>query len=193
MSKYEMDFSNAPEGATHYRIYDHFSNYCEWYKLDNALEGYYWAKGFEKWIERSYGSHNDGMIKIPETTEWDEEGLPPVGSKVWFSDCGSYEGIWPDGLNTKGCEVEIIAHHAASGFVDVAVFRFRSEASASEFYYVGQAIAKCFRPVLTDEQKAAKERDEVIKVMKDTICEYDHLHDIAVALYKAGYRLQEQE
>ena len=193
MSEYEVDFSNSPEGATHYRVYGGVVGYFEWYKLDNTLAGYYWSKRFEKWIERPCSAHNAGLIKIPETTEWDGEGLPPVGSKVWFSDCAPYEVIWPDGLNAKGCEVEIIAHHAASDFVDVAVFRFRSEASASEFYYVGQAIAKCFRPVLTDEQKAAKERDEVIKVMKDTICEYDHLHDIAVALYKAGYRLQEQE
>jgi hypothetical protein len=68
----EIDWSKAPEGATHY------NHTCsDWYKV-GSHEPFFWTgRGWAParfWVDRKHD-----CIQRPTTPSWSGEGLPPVG------------------------------------------------------------------------------------------------------------------
>lgn len=126
----EIDWSKAPEGATHY--HPGGDGYVEhWIK-----PGFFCVTSFEKdgWIK---SSKDDLRLAIARPVCWTGEGLPPVGTV-----CEMQDGV---GAWTK---VEIFASHFeyAHGWDDNKRISYFSN------------FPHEFRPVRTPEQIAAEAR-----------------------------------
>lgn len=160
-----VDWSKAPEGATHYKGGAH----PNWrMQKDGVWQA--WVSGKKEWIAIAdpmpelYRPIDDGPA-----AEWAGEGLPPVGAAVeWFSAVYGWLGgrvVGHDGA------VAVISHNDC---------------------YTGCHLHEV-RPIRTPEQLAAEARERAINEMRH-IAEHD-AHSRAVdygALYDAGYRKQEQ-
>jgi hypothetical protein len=129
-----IDWSKAPEGATHGRkTYAGF----DWYKV---VDGNFCCSSRHGHWEPAVTSMSMCEIR-PIATEWMGEGLPPVGTVCEIN----YAEEW------MRCEViyhfNARAEMVAAAIVDIGDVRT-----------VTQAIAECFRPIRTAEQIAADER-----------------------------------
>ncbi|MBD1590284.1 hypothetical protein [Pseudomonas typographi] len=163
----EINWSKAPEGATHFDPVD--QNFLR--VLDYALLLYNSSRGWTVPIY-TYGTTisecKRALIKRPQ---WDSQGLPPVGEHVHIYDP---EGVLMYGAGEDG---EVIAY-----IEDTAVVRMS--------YGLGCFTAKHLR---TAEQIAKEEREKVIcDIARATgLRARDGVVEIATALYEAGYRKQE--
>lgn len=187
----EIDWSKAPEGATH-----KYPGGC-WYKVD-IKEIFVWIGG--RWAgpcsRKKYeddGSLSKMIARNPEV-QWSGEGLPPVGVVCEFHGGeGDPQDPWHPSLK-DGAEVTVIAHYNNMG-TDVAVFTFLDSRELVYGMQVDQADDSCFRPIRTQEQIAAEEREKAVSEMaiialaggNDVIPKIwlDRLHE-------AGYRKQVQ-
>ena len=162
-----VDWSKAPEGATHYVAG------CGFFKTD--LAGWFVCDDGEKvWRKTLYESPENfswwgNAVQRPAAPQWNGEGLPPVGAVVeWLSPVYGWLGgrvVGHDGA------VAVISHNDG---------------------YTGCHPHEA-RPIRTPEQLAAEAREKAINEMRH-IAEHD-AHSRAVdygALYDAGYRKQEQ-
>ena len=160
-----VDWSKAPEGATHYKGGVHPN-----WRMQKDGEWHAWVPGQKEWIAISdpmpelYRPIDDGP-----TAEWNGEGLPPVGAVVeWLSPVCEWLGgrvVGHDGM------VTVVSHNDG---------------------YTGCHPHEV-RPIRTPEQLAAEARERAINEMRH-IAEHD-AHSRAVdygALYDAGYRKQGQ-
>lgn len=114
--------------------------------------------------------------KVKGKTEWDGEGLPPVGAK---------------------CEARALTNISEFKWIEVKV-EFISEKGV--FLTSNELTGGCiglpfkyveFRPFRTPEQIAAKERENAVKEMMETVCKgspWTLSADAAAKLYDAGYR-----
>lgn len=145
----DIDWSKAPEGATHYDPLDN-----NWLRqvVGKALV---WCGGGTGWGEKTWQYNNDlSTIRrlIVRALPWSGEGLPPVGT-VCENNNGSY---W--------VKVLIVAHDIVDG-ENRAVFRFAGEGMES---YYGEPASE-FRPIRTADQIAAEERKNGIRAMMGAI------------------------
>jgi len=106
--------------------------------------------------------------------EWNGEGLPPVGLDVYVDHTHAGGGL---------TAVKILAHTQARK-LQCAVYQAGDE--------VSYASSGCFKPIPTDEQIAAEERDAEIKDLMIILGKVPSAYykDIAEAIQKAGYRKQ---
>lgn len=168
----KIDWSKAPEGASHYVIGWGF------FKLD--LAGWFICGDGEKvWRKTPYQSPDNfswwgNAVERPSTQSWSGEGLPPVGVVCEFKSPSS--GGW--------LKARIIF---VSAWTVVLYVFFEHD----EHCYSVSAFEKGnlqFRPIRTHEQIAADEREAAVNGM---LC-YDALggsrRGLAEALYDAGYR-----
>ena len=129
-----IDFSAAPEGATHYNPK---ARTVFWYKKTrmgfDQLKAGRWTKSHDK------QSVIDGLVAI-HANDWDGEGLPPVGTVC--------EGI--DGCS-RWIKCRIIHHTIQDPPRAMAVWGV--DESAGAFFHG-------YRPILTAEQRAAAEERE---------------------------------
>lgn len=161
----EVDWSKAPDGATHY----------------NAKCGYTWLKetpasyfNGDVWIKyREYCSNAKNHIKnaVKRPQGWDGVGLPPVGTVCEYR---VNKGEW------VSCEV---LQHTLCSNGDVEVF-----VSLKNSWGYSSAPDR-FRPIKTPEQFAAEERTLAINEM----CEVASKRStkgltLMESLYDAGYR-----
>lgn len=134
MNTEEIDWSKAPEGATH----------CNptatepWRKCEGAA-WYYFSSG--KWIEFLCPTTSDYIKRPAASTAWNGTGLPPVGTVCEMCDD---EGAWHRST--------VIANGVDRG-VPTAI------GQADDTLLWCQADHHC-RPVRTPEQIAAEERDK---------------------------------
>jgi len=184
-----VDWSEAPEGATHW---------------DSAELGFmrpsltvgdwdYFAVG-DKWT--LYGRINNqirsDMVTRPVT--WDGEGLPPVGTVCEISLKSSIDKHAVDIERYKshaGKKVEIVAHHDIGGGCRAAVYAYSND-FAFEYHSL---IEGHFRPIRTAEQIEADEREEAaIELAYVATGHRDRSKDcwisLAKVIYDAGYRKQ---
>lgn len=168
----QIDWSKAPEGATHF---------CgdTWYTHGND-HWHYWSPSANQWFQTPYASPENfswwGASEAhPAATEWNGEGLPPVGTVCWY-------GVGTD-------ERRIIAHIDQGE--EAGYYRFLAMGQAGEMGGIVVAIADCFKPIRTPEQiatearnKAAAEMSEATRGAKDWNEAFKMLHD-------KGYRLFE--
>lgn len=162
----EIDWSKAPEGATHYDT--DFDLFCN-------ENGYWRPSGI--WVsdnkQNEWGTHR----YVARPVAWTGEGLPPVGAAC------EVKNYINDGWDRVD---EVLAHTTIKGAV-VAVFKCDDRV----FY----SPADAFRPIRTPEQIAAEEREkEVDALCYDIVSHYEapkmseHYLGLAKALHAAGYR-----
>jgi len=159
-----IDWSKAPEGATHY-----VQESGHWYMVAVDAAKYWnpwtsmWANS-ELWEKRVMNA-----IPRPQPTPWSCEGLPPVGEVCEMQDDKS-----------EWVKVTIIANHA--GFA-------HGWDSVHECAYFSPHLCE-FRPIRTTEQIAADEREAAILEMEKICRSGDFGGGGLAALYDAGYRKQ---
>lgn len=163
MSTENVDWSKAPEGATHwapakgmmcasFMKYEGGKWYCE------TVSGRNWTAD---------NTNDDHTRYIARPTAWTGSGLPPVGTVC----------EWRQGLQWE--RIEILAYNGLDAWI-------RQESGRG--LIVGN-IAN-LRPLRTPEQIEAEERDKAIEALRaDTDWILDHAS--AQAVLAAGYRKTE--
>ena len=112
------------------------------------------------------------LIERPANAEWSGEGLPPVGTmvEVHYSDQAPYEAL-------------VVAEHLGE------VVLWIGNGARTNYWRCDPAW---LRPILTPEQRAAKERDEAVAAMLGIAGQVgiagDAITSVAEALYAAGWR-----
>lgn len=169
----DIDWSKAPEGATHAGI----GNIICWYK-DVTAEGFQWRNaGMSHWVT-GYGLPSTVLQERPSPA-WVGLGVPRVGTGLEFlsSDLGDF---WCEGtVSYVGPKFIVVTYaHPTAG-----------ESEACMNHTIAEPpLSTRIRPVRTPEQK----RLDAIDVMcKD--CGYDGggaSFYTCAGLYDAGYRKQ---
>lgn len=184
----KIDWSKAPEGATHYCLGStdgtHWRDYSE-----QAAK--YWIDG--EWRQHPFTSAGClecgiGHVERPAAPTWNGEGLPPVGTVCQVTKNNKHEFL----TQFNGKHVRIVAHDDSAPGNPVAVFRVLGETKRTEADYHG-LVASCFEPLKTAEQIAAEEREKAITemaVLMDRDPNSDYIRMRAGILYDAGYRKQ---
>lgn len=117
---------------------------------------------------------HDRIYAAPQPVEWDGKGLPPVGTYVEVHRKGRNPG-----------EGMVVAEHMGEPVVWLG----------NKDY--ARMSVDWLRPILTPEQRAAKERDEAVAAMLDSsgLGAYDNVtvQQVCEALHAAGWRKTEGE
>lgn len=160
-----IDWSNAPEGATHYQnSSDDFA--FRWLDMNSGEFGSVWHEGKWKFRFRDYRDMGAILVARPEPA-WTGEGLPPVGPVEYKSNDGWRAG---ECLALKG---------------DYAVIWV----SRGNVFAVSKYDTAALRPIRTDEQIAAEEhRKAVEQLAADT--DWILPKEACEAVLAAGYRKQ---
>ena len=162
-----VDWSKAPEGATHWMPESRHWREGFWKREGDAnyfFEGGEWAFSGAK----PFG--HPALVERPAAPQWNGEGLPPVGASVeWFSPVYGWLGG------------RVVGHDGT-----VAVISQNDGYTGCHLHEV--------RPIRTPEQLAAEARekaiDEMVSVSPLIDGEWSKL--VCTALYDAGYRKLEQ-
>ena len=166
----KIDWSKAPEGATHHMA-ESSTDYECWLKKQGAKWLYMRMNG-KAWMKAVIDDDSLRTITERPSPAWSGEGLPPVGVVCECHLPGELTN------NYSWVEAKVIWHN---GPTECAVVRSTSR------------LAWCdeFRPIRTPEQIAADEREAAIEHMIRTYLDgaKDHRGGIR-ALYDAGYRKQ---
>ena len=143
-----IDWSKAPEGATHYA--EVASGRACWYMVKSESE-YAYAYQYEdfscgRWTNGGRVPRHQPLIERPKKQEvWNGEGLPPVGAKCEVDHGGRV--FWDI--------VTIIAHHGKKAIYE--------DPHGHHQYLWG--LAGDFRPIKTAEQLAEEEREDAANKM----------------------------
>jgi len=167
----KIDWSKAPADATHYQAATHGVFEC-WLKPGHAVRV---SRGEPDWREDDYADDliATSAIKRP----WSGEGLPPVGVVCEFKSPSS--GGW--------LKARIIF---VSAWTVVLYVFFEHD----EHCYSVSAFEKGnlqFRPIRTNEQNAADEREQALQAACDVVgCQVGSIYgvDVVKKLIDAGYR-----
>ena len=195
----EIDWSEAPEGATHFGVENEFY-FSAWYKVEGEQilayteDGSMWREATDSCVFPKVSS----LSARPE--QWSGEGLPPVGTVCEFAGGTPCPDDPFDKDLREGMQVKIIAHFKSGDFT-LAAFTFDPENPDRGMVQVEQGNFGCFRPIRTAEQIAADERLHEIRNALTAINSKVHFPNDLVrgniltaaveAMIDAGYRKQE--
>lgn len=161
----EVDWSRAPEGATHY------NTACSYPWLRDVPASFYVD---ECWVEYTSDSaywEVDFSKAIKRPQEWDDSGVPPIGTVC--------EYLWSEGKEWRKCEV-VAYYYANVVVVDV----LDNTADLVQ--------PTMIRPFKTSEQIAVEERQQAINEMYMVfVTKGRAMHGDLGVLYDAGYRKTE--
>ncbi|MCI0909609.1 hypothetical protein [Pseudomonas aeruginosa] len=165
-----IDWSKAPEGATHWepRSYDFAEG---WMRKDG--DGWsYWSEGREVWVRGvltcDVSPEREATFEARPQEAWDGQGLPPVGVE-----CEYRHMIWPE---YRRCEIRYISDESLVAYDNGQEQHYRTH-------------DMLFRPLRTPSRSLAEEREKAIEEM--CFAEETLTVKQAKALYDAGYRRQE--
>jgi hypothetical protein len=177
----QVDWSKAPEDATHYEP-DGSKYSAGWMRYYSHGEwAFYGSSG--NWVRGTKScevSRSRESTFIARPQPWNGVGLPPVGTVCEYLDALS-----------RWNQVRITAH-AELGIC------FRTQNGSGENY---AALTAQFRPIKTQAQIEADAREAEIdaiekiaaKAWRDTATGGDMIRDISAAIYESGYRLTKQD
>ena len=178
----DIDWSKAPEGATHYN--GNKSRGWRWMQKSPGGQWFFFHEGDQEWRAQG-GSFPEGEDKLVErpASAWTGTGLPPVGTVCEVDYC------------EKWCRCEVIAHFQQRKGI-VAAFTVNLGDGVKALDAFG---AEYFRPIRTPEQIAKEERKKAIEKMEPIAADAwrncqggdDMITCICVALYDSGYRKTE--
>lgn len=163
----DIDWSKAPEGATHY------NHTCfDWYKVTQIGAVFFWDG--RAWAPaRFWDDRKHDCIQRPTTPSWSGEGLPPVGVVC--------EAKWG---RTGWARCVVFAHKPnANGGTDVLV-----DVDGDWTFFDKPSM---FRPIRTPEQIAADAREQALQAACDVVgCQVGSMYGVEVVkkLIDAGYR-----
>ncbi|HBN8363697.1 TPA: hypothetical protein NH827_003875 [Pseudomonas aeruginosa] len=171
-----IDWSKAPEGATHWEPKG--TEFGEGWMKKVGNEWSYWLEGSEVWAgvwaDCFVSAEREATFEARPQETWDGKGLPPVGLMV----------EWKAGLDHDWQRVTVLAYANGDAW-------FQPEDGPS--FIVGNPAN--FRRIRTPEQIAAEERSKEcdrIFVILSSVEREGNRSDMAEALYDAGYRRQEE-
>ncbi|MBA1179582.1 hypothetical protein G7008_03610 [Pseudomonas psychrotolerans] len=185
MSTKSIDWSKAPEGATHFEAARDESEIDVFWRVKDgvALQVWRlipWRQDPGEQVETfTYGPKGcddfDASRAVPRPVSWFGEGLPPVGTVCEYN------------LGGEWVEVEVFAHRPsdANSGTD-AIFDIKPSAS-----WMYSCRPERFRPLRSPEQIAAEEREKAAKQLcVDAGSPELTAGQMAIAyrLYDAGYR-----
>lgn len=164
----EIDWSKAPEGATHWDPID--GNYLK----QIPGQAFVWQGGGTGWGSKTwqYPDQLSIMPRLVARPMWDGKGLPPVGTVCEYLGAHQYN---------EWSEVKVFAVWRNLVFVDF-IDGWRQESNPERF-----------RPIRTPEQIAAEEREKTAaQICLDAGSPELTAGQMRVAyrLYDAGYRKQ---
>ncbi|HBO9310379.1 hypothetical protein [Pseudomonas aeruginosa] len=172
-----IDWSKAPEGATHWE--PRGSLYLEGWMRKVGNKWSYWAEGRKVWVSGTPGcnvsAEREATFEARPQEAWDGQGLPPVGTvcEVKHRDIG-----W--------VRCEIVAHKSFScGGLTHAIAWIDENT-------LDQSQGLRFRQLRTPEQIAAEEREKAVGDMAMSIQGVPYQYPTLYALFDAGYRRQEE-
>lgn len=172
-----IDWSKAPEGATHWepRSYD----FAEGWMRKVGDKWSYWLEGSKVWGLSGpaccVSAEREATLEARPQEPWNGKGLPPVGTVCIVEPHNTMWGF----SSTSGYERKILAYYG-------------------EYVWLGHAetplettrIDKVdFRPIRTPEQIAAEEREKAVGDMAMSIQGVPYQYPTLYALYDAGWRL----
>jgi hypothetical protein len=176
MSK--VDWSLAPEGATHYT----YGSPDPWrdYSTNTAM---YWSTIRKEWSKMCLSSSADCLNSDvphearsqPKPWSGPEDGLPPVGSTVQVWDKEPHKFY----AKHVGKNVSILAHRVGSYGEEVAVYCVKADDGTDEYHALVEA---CFRTV----QHREDARETSIRELMD-IAQVD-CRVTAARLVDAGFK-----
>lgn len=162
----EIDFSEKPEGATHYKKDGAYAG--EFFRYENGEVQSFWTRK-NRWDQTD-------RVSIDELTQIssgvDGIGLPPIGTE-----CEAFNDHLEEWIL-----VRVIDHQ---GSTQSAVCR---EIGTDKLWW-----SDSFRPVKTEDEIAKEEKQNWCR---DTLLECGHLHPslelslLAQSMYDKGYRKQ---
>lgn len=158
MNAIEIDWSKAPEGATHFGP-ENEEWHEAWYKLDEGEWFDMLTSDGDQWGRSSCVDDERVSQMIQRPAEWNGTGLPPVGTVC--EGRGRLDGEWR--------EVVVLAHRIG-----------RAVVSFTDHERLQWCEAEELRPIRTAEQIAAEEELEEIARL--------YAEGGPAAVYDAGYR-----
>ncbi|EPM0008979.1 hypothetical protein N1H70_000052 [Pseudomonas aeruginosa] len=171
-----IDWSKAPEGATHWEPTG--PDFYEGWMKKEGNEWFYWGRGSEKWLNTlrycNVSAEREATFEARPQETWDGQGLPPVGIT-----CES----WRSGVRRI---VKILGHGDEYIFV-------REDDGRENLLSIGDG--REFRPRRTPEQIAAEERRKSILHLANLLIDSRgqcNEYSQAEAIFDAGYRRQEE-
>lgn len=173
-----IDWSKAPEGATHWE--PRGSLYLEGWMRKVGNKWSYWAEGRKVWVSGTPGcnvsAEREATFEARPQEAWDGRGLPPVGTV-----CEYKHMIWPE---YRPCEIRYMSEESLVAY----------DNGQEQFYRTCDML---FRPVRTLEQIAAEEREKAALEMAALMSGHedrskDCFKVLGEILYDAGYRRQEE-
>lgn len=182
-----IDWSKAPDGATHYGHENSDYHACWYIVEENRLAAMHAnSKGASfAWRDIDHEDRNEIIPRlIPRPATWGGEGLPPVGCTVTLSDDGFR--VFDAYRAMLGVDVTVVAaFKSPTGFDMIACA-------------IPDGLCGCFRadmarPVKTPEQIAAEEREKELEAMFKIYRDAGEFRAGLSALYDAGYRKQEDK
>lgn len=180
-----IDWSKAPEGATHWE--PRGSLYLEGWMKKVGNKWSYWAEGRKAWISGTsacnVSAEREEAFEARPQEAWDGQGLPPVGTV-----CIVYPHNTQWGFNsTAGHERKVLAYHG--DFVWLGTENEALEATRTD--------KVDFEAIHSPEQIAAEEREKAISEMLDLYINNGAYwpmtsKQFCEILFDAGYRRQEE-
>ncbi len=168
----EIDWSNAPEDATHYNEVNNM-----FYKLDIELRYNYWSAYRKEWVQAGFPcEYVSNFHERVITTQWNGKGLPTVGTV-----CNILT------FDSRDIPVEVLSVGDTRVFV-------RNVNTGEELAPYLEGVT--FSVIKTQEQIAAEEREKALDKMYGIITSIerkDNKNDMVEALYDKGYRLTKTE
>lgn len=166
MQASDIDWSKAPEGATHWEP-DSDAFEPSFMRKRNGVWECFWL---DEWMDARIDDEGRVERFIPRPAAWDGTGLPPAG-----------------------CEIEY--HSPSRGWQPgeyIGQFNGQMVIGCRETGVIGYCPAEIVRPIRTPEQIAADERERAVDAMMETFvvtgCKKSILRGACLALYDAGYR-----
>ena len=168
-----IDWSKAPEGATHYR-----ARIKTFYKQD--VRAYEWDTVEWRMISNDLGEFrwSSDLIERP-AIEWTGEGLPPAGLDVEIVR-GACSWI-PTDEWMIGEYAKVMSSFVNSAGHGIAAVQFENG-------HCECIISDCLKPIRTPEQIAAEERENFIDECENFSSVTNKIRDVFGMMYDAGYR-----
>lgn len=172
-----VDWSKAPEGATHWGPEN--ADYVEaFYRQDG--DRWFFAAHHTGWRWNTFmvqDAPNGDRLKmlVERPVSWNGEGLPPVGTVCEVHNAGLRNPEW------ERCTILFMGAFKCVYESDSCHERV---ADVSDDYCITS-----FRPLRTPEQIAAEEREKAIDAMQEAVSkDPQYGRKVCAALYDAGYR-----
>ena len=166
----QIDWSSAPEGATHWEPVS--DGHGEGWMKKHGREWFFLGAESRVWREDAVSAKRAGTF-VPRPVAWAGEGLPPVGTVCEVMDDA---GCW------RRAEVRV---HGIDRGREIAICQ------ADDIMLWCRDGVHC-RPARAPEQLAAAERDRIIHQMLDGLSPVGHTpgytYQLVNCLYDAGYR-----